>query len=115
MSDTHIDEHDLEENIWIHGKPVANLPSSEISMSEERKAFIHKALEFEIIDIRSYTGYKGDLIIEVTTMDPQAVLPLKQTAEALGMETASTKDVLLIYKVYCITSVTNAYDLKEDD
>jgi hypothetical protein len=112
--DHKIEEHDLEENMWIHGKPVANLPSSEISMSEERKTFIRKALEFEIIDIRSYTGYKGDLIIEVTTMDPHAVAPLKQTAESLGMETASTKDILFIHKIYCITPVTNAYDLKED-
>jgi len=115
MSDTKIDEHDLEENIWIHGKPVSHLPSSDVSMSEERKAFIRKALEFEIIDIRSYTGYKGDLIIEVTTMDPHAVAPLKETAEALGMESASTKDILLIYKIYCIAPVPNAYDLKEDD
>ena len=105
--------YDIEENVWIHGKPVANLASSETSMSEERKTFIRKALEYDIIDIRTYAGYKGDLLTEVTTMDASIVPPLKQLAEQLGMELAYTKDVLSIYKLYAIAPASSGYELKE--
>ncbi len=105
----------LEENIWVHGKPVANLPSSELSMSEERKSYIKKALEYDIIDIRTYAGYKGDLIIQVTTMDPAAVPALKALALDMGFETAATKDVLSVYKIYAISHLDTAYALKEED
>ncbi len=115
MSDTKIDEHNLEENIWIHGKPVANLASSEMSMSDERKAFIKEALKYDIIDIRTYAGYKGDLITEVTTMDAAVVPQLKAFAEDREMDLVYHKDVLSIYKIYAISPVENVYELKEDD
>ncbi|QOR62022.1 hypothetical protein ACM66Z_00615 [Sulfurovum sp. ST-21] len=115
MANESFSENALEENIWVHGKPVANLASSDCSMSKERKAFIRKALEYDIIDIRTYRGYKGDLLIEVTTMDPKVVQVLKKTAEELGMDTAFTKNILSIYKIYSITPSPGAYALKEDD
>ena len=104
----------IEENVWVHGKPVANLPSSEFSMSDERKAYIRKILEYDIIDIRTYVGYKGDLIIQVTTMDPVTVHALKDLALEMGFETAATKDLLSVFKVYVIAPADNTYALKEE-
>ena len=104
----------LEENVWVHGKPVANLPSSKFAMSDKRKSYIKKALEYDIIDIRTYVGYKGDLIIQVTTMDPLAVHALKDLAMEMGFETAATKDVLSVFKVYAIMPTDDTYTLKED-
>ena len=104
----------LEENVWVHGKPVANLPSSDFSMSDERKAYIRKVLAYDIIDIRTYAGYKGDLIIQVTTMDPATVPALKSLALDMGFETAATKDALSVYKIYAISHPDTAYTLKEE-
>ena len=105
-------ENESEEHIWTHGKSISRLPSSDNNMNDERKEIIRQALEFEIIDIRSYTGYKGDLLVEITTVDPDVTLSLKKIAESLGMEVVIQKDILTIYKVFCITPSSNTYDLK---
>ena len=101
-----------EEHIWSHGKSVSQFTSSENNMSNERKEIIRKALEFDIIDIRSYTGYKGDMLVEITTMDHDAALSLKKTAETLGLDVVIQQDIILLYKVFCIDLSSNTYDFK---
>jgi len=105
-------ESESEEHVWTHGKSISRLPSSDNNMNDERKEIIRQALEFEIVDIRSYTGYKGDLLVEITTVDPDVAQSLKKIAESLGMETVIQKDILTIYKIFCITPSSNVYDLK---
>ncbi len=112
MNDKPSDETESEEHIWSHGKSVSNFPSSDNDMNDERKEIIRQALKFDIIDIRTYTGYKGDLLVEITTIDPDVIRSLKKIAESLGMETVIQKDIVMIYKIFCITPSSNAYDFK---
>lgn len=112
MNDKPSDETESEEYIWTHGKSVSKLASSENNMNDERKEIIRQALEFDIIDIRSYTGYKGDLLVEITTVEPDVIRSLKKIAETLRLETVIQKDILAIYKIYCISPSSNAYELK---
>jgi len=100
------------EGIWSYGKSVAKLESSERSMGNERKEIIRRALEFDIIDIRSYAGYKGDLLVEITTMDPGVSKSIENIAKILGMETVTKQDILSVFQLFCITPSAEGYDLK---
>ncbi len=112
MNDETLNRAKVDEHIWGHGKSVSNFTSSENSMSDERKEIIRKALEFDIVDVRSYTGYKGDMLVEITTMDHDAALSLKKTAEILGLEVVIQQDIILLYRIFCISLSSNTYDLK---
>ena len=103
---------DVTENIWSYGKSISHLDSSENSMDDERKEIIRRSLGFDIIDIRSYAGYKGDLLVEITTMDFSVVESLKEIAVSLNMEIVSQKDVLSVYKIYCVSASQEGYELK---
>lgn len=112
-SDEIENEKSAEDHIWTHKKSVGKRTSSLHGMQVERKEFIRQALEFDIIDIRSYTGYRGDLLIEITTMKLDVAKTLKKIAESLGMEAVIQKDVLLMYKIYCISKPEHLYEFKE--
>jgi len=112
MNDKLPDETKIEDDVWTHGKSVSHLASSDNSMSDERKEIIRRALEFDIIDIRSYTGHKGDLLIEITTMESDVAKSLKEIAETLGLEIVVEKNILSIYEIYCISLSTSGYELK---
>ena len=112
MNDKSSDENQIEEHVWTHGKAVSHLTSSDNSMSDKRKKVIKHALEYDIIDIRSYRGYKGDLLIEITTMENSAAEAIKKIVEIIGLEVEVHKNVLSIYEVYCICPSENAYELK---
>jgi len=100
------------EGIWSNGKSISQLESSEGSMGDERKEIIRRALEFDIIDIRTYGGYKGDLLVEITTMDPSVAKSIENIAKILGIETVTQQDVLSVFRIFCITPSSEGYDLK---
>ena len=112
MNDKSSDENEIEEHVWTHGKAVSHLTSSDNSMSDKRKKVIKHALDYDIIDIRSYRGYKGDLLIEITTMENDVAEALKKIVEIIGLEVEVHKNTLSIYEVYCICPSENAYELK---
>lgn len=112
MNDGSSDENQIEDHVWTHGKAVSHLTSSDNSMSDQRKKMIKHALEYDIIDVRSYRGYKGDLLIEITTMDEDAVKALQKIAEIIGFEVEVHKNVLSIHEIYCICPSESAYELK---
>jgi len=101
-----------KEHIWANGKSVSQFTSSRNDMSDERKEIIRQALEFDIVDIRSYTGYKGDMLVEITTMNLDVSLSLKKIAESLGLEVVMQQDIISLYKIFCISLSSNTYDLK---
>ena len=98
--------------VWSSGRSASHLSSSQKGMSPARKEIIGQALSYEIMDIRSYTGYKGDLIIEITSLDPVVIQKLNHIALTLNFESSITTDTLLIHKLYCISPTENTYDLK---
>lgn len=93
-------------------KSASKLPSSDNTMDEKRREMIRKALDFDIIDVRSYAGYRGDLLVEFTTMEYDTVLSLKKIAEDLGLEVTVRENLLQVYQVYCIAITEDTYGLK---
>jgi hypothetical protein len=100
--------------IWEPNRTsVSKLPTSEHTMDETRREMIRKALDFDIIDVRSYAGYRGDMLAEFTTMEKDTVLSLKKIAEGLGLEVTVRQNPLQIYQVYCIAITEDIYGLKD--
>ena len=97
--------------MWLNKKHGSQLSSSEDSMSNVRREIIRQVLNLDIIDIRTYTGYKRDLLIEVTTMDPGVIYAIKGIADSFGVETSMAMDARSIHKIYCITPSVHAYEL----
>ena len=113
MNDNPSDETEHSgEDLWSERKAASGLTSSEHDMNDQRKDIIRQALAFDIVDIQSYTGYKGDLLVEITTMEPHVITSLKKAAEALTFETVIQKDIISLYKIFCISPSSNIYDLK---
>jgi len=106
------EDNENNQGIWSNGKSISQLESSEHSMVDERKEIIRRSLEFDIIDIRTYGGYKGDLLVEITTMDPSVAKSIENIAKILGMETVTQQDVLSVFRIFCITPSSEGYDLK---
>ena len=92
-------------------KSAATLPSSEHGMDDNRREIIRQALDLDIIDVRSYAGYRGDMLVEFTTMDKETVNTLHKIADTLGMEVVVRQDPLMVYQVYCISPNDTIYDL----
>ncbi len=98
---------------WEKESTVSALHSSDLDLCGIRRDMIRFALEHPIRDIRTYSGYKGDLLVEITTVDPSVVEILKAQAESLGMQTVvKNKNAIGIYEVYCITPDPHIYELK---
>lgn len=112
MNDRSSEENQKDDHVWTHGKAVSHLTSSDNSMNENRKKMIKHALEYDIIDVRSYRGYKGDLLLEITTMKDDVVNALTKIAEIIGFEVEVHKNVLSIFEIYCICPSESAYELK---
>ena len=102
------------EDLWSERKAASNLTSSEHDMSDQRKEIIRRALNFNIVDIRSYRGYKGDMLVEITSMENDVIRSIKSIAETLAFEVVIQKDIISLYKIFCISPSSNIYDLKDD-
>lgn len=84
-------------------------------MQEERKNIIRYALDYNIIDIHTYPGYKGDLVVRITVKDKNDVLAIRRYALSLGIKEVvikENKDVVQ-YEIYCVTEDEGAYHIKE--
>ena len=106
--------NDEDRTVWEYGRTPSSLEVSHQDMDETRKSMIRFALEqHPIRDIRTYAGYKGDLLVEITTPD-RALLPqLKEHAESLGMQVVIKERLdLNIHEVYCIVPDEDIYAIK---
>lgn len=108
-----------EENsasIWQNGKAVGALASSPSNMSQVRKDIIKFALGHEIKDIRTYAGYKGDLLVEVMATDLDVLHTISKWADNLGMDTVLKENPMTaIHALFCITPDEDVYSLVEPD
>ncbi len=96
-----------------YGKSASLLEASSEVMSDVRKAIIRYALDLPIRDIRTYSGYKGDLLVEITTGVDEILPKIKAHAESLGMETVVKERYdVRIHQIYCIVPDEDVYDLK---
>jgi len=97
-----------------YGKVASALEPSHDVMSDERKAIIRFALDYEIRDIRTYAGYRGDLLVEITSAQLAVIGRIEREAKRLGMDTVvKERPDVGIHELYCITPDEEVYGLKE--
>lgn len=84
-------------------------------MQEERKNIIRYALDYSVVDVHSYPGYKGDLVVRITVKDKDAVLKIRRYALDLGIKEVVIKENkdLSQYEIYCVTEDEGAYHIKD--
>ena len=85
-------------------------------MHQVRRDIIRYAINLEILDINTYSGYKGDLIVKITTSSKRDDVKnkIKAYARNLDMEVVVKDNKnILIYEIYCISEDDN-YALKLD-
>lgn len=86
-------------------------------MQVERKQLIRYALDLEIDDVVTYSGYKGDLVVKITTKDMNAVAKIRKFAMELDMKEVVVKQNsdLGKFEIFCITADEDVYNLKRDE
>ncbi|MDD2781041.1 hypothetical protein [Sulfuricurvum sp.] len=86
-------------------------------MQTERKKIIQYALDFDIEDINTYAGYKGDLIVKITTKDIHAVASIRHFTDELEIKEVVVKQNPHIeeYEIFCVTPDKEVYHLKTED
>lgn len=86
-------------------------------MQAERKKIIQYALEYEINDVNTYSGYKGDLIVKITTKDKNTALALRDFAISLSVKEVVIKQNLDLnrFEVFCVTPDKDVYHIKEEE
>ncbi len=98
---------------WDRESNISALHSSDLDLCGVRRDMIRFAMDYPIRDIRTYSGYKGDLLVEITTIDFSIIETLKAKAESLGMQTVvKKKNAIGLYELYFITPDPNIYELK---
>lgn len=86
-------------------------------MQAERKEMIRYALDLDIDDINTYSGYRGDLIVKFTTKDMHTVVAIRKYAMTLDLKEVVVKQNphLLEYEIYCVTPDAEVYHLKTEN
>ena len=86
-------------------------------MQAERKKIIQHALDFDIENINTYAGYRGDLIVKITTKDIHAVAAIRKYAEELELKDIVVKQNphIEVFEVFCVTPDTEVYHAKIED
>jgi len=107
-------KHIANQTPWDSSRSVSSLETAKSDLCSVRKDMIRFALEHPIHDIRTYSGYKGDLLVEITASTLAVLAVLKAYAESIGMETViKEKPSICIHELYCITPDPEIYRLKE--
>ncbi|MDD2267168.1 hypothetical protein [Sulfuricurvum sp.] len=86
-------------------------------MQAERKQIIRYALDYDIQDINTYSGYKGDLIVKIATKDMKAVVAIRKFAMDLSIKEVVVKQNAHLeqFEVFCVTPDKDVYHLKTEE
>lgn len=102
--ETHEEKYSHEGTFWENGRSIGDLEPSTQDMPQERKDVIKYALGLNIRDIRTYAGFKGDLLVEITSNDKEVIDKIKAWAENLDMKTVLKENPMIqLYEIFCIT------------
>lgn len=71
-------------------------------MQEERRKILQYALNLDILDVHTYSGYKGDLMVQIITKDEQAMNAIRDYALSLEIKEVVVKHSV-DYVLYCVT------------
>jgi len=101
---THEEKYSHEGTFWENGRSIGDLEPSTQDMAQERKDVIKYALGLNIRDIRTYAGFKGDLLVEITSHDKEVIDKIKIWAENLDMKTVTKENPMTqLHEIFCIT------------
>lgn len=83
-------------------------------MQEVRKDIIRYALGYKIENINTYGGYKGDLVLKISSRDVESVAAIQRYASKLNLVDLVVKNNpnLGVYEIFCITKDEQVYELK---
>jgi len=82
-----------------------------VEMNEKKKRLIKESLQYPVIDIITFQGYRGDEVVEITTMDEGAKMAIQTISRHLGFEIETRVDTLGITRMYNAIK-SDVYDLK---
>ena len=101
------DSFEVHSDDYAYGrKSVGKLETSTSNLSKLQKTIIKMSLEYDIIDIRTYAGYEGDLIVQIIAESKETLHQLKTTSKRLGMQSVLKKNhAMMTYELYCISTM----------
>jgi hypothetical protein len=84
-------------------------------MQGVRKQIIRFALDYEIEEINTYAGYKGDLVVKIVSKDIDAIAEIQKYANTLDILDVVVKHNphLMIYEIFCVTKDKEVYHVKD--
>jgi len=116
MSDNSENERNREGSFWENGRSIGDLPFSTHVMAQERKDIIKLALGLDIKDVRTYAGYRGDLLVEITASDLDILKKIQGWADNMEMKTVLKENPMtMIHELFCITEDEDVYALVEPE
>ncbi|MDO9055083.1 MAG: hypothetical protein Q7U69_00910 [Sulfuricurvum sp.] len=85
-------------------------------MQGTRKKIIRFALDYDIEDINTYAGYKGDLVVKIVSKDIDTIAEIQRYANESDILDVVVKHNphLMIYELFCVTEDKEAYHLKDE-
>lgn len=83
-------------------------------MQDVQKDIIRFVLDFDISNINTYSGYKGDLIVKVSTKNKSDVIDIRKYALSLGIKEVVIKEKIDTkqYEIFCVTIDDDVYTLR---
>jgi 5-formaminoimidazole-4-carboxamide-1-beta-D-ribofuranosyl 5'-monophosphate synthetase len=86
-------------------------------MQAERKKLIRYALDFDIENINTFAGYRGDLIVKITTKDIHTVAEIQKFANSLDLKEIAIKEnsSVKVYEIFCVTPDAEVYHTKTEE
>lgn len=83
-------------------------------MQEVQKKIIRFILDYDVHAINTYAGYKGDLIVKITTKNRSDVLEIRKYALSLDIKEVVIKEKLdtAQYEIFCVTADDGVYTLR---
>lgn len=85
-------------------------------MNGERKKILQYALNYEIEDVNTYAGYKGDLVVKIVSKNIDAIAEIQKYANTLDFLDVVVKHNphLLNYELFCVTEDKEVYHVKDE-
>jgi hypothetical protein len=86
-------------------------------MQIERKQIIRFALDYDISEVHTYSGYKGDLIVKIATKGKDAMMAIRKYALSLGIAEVVVKQnpAGFEFEIFCVTADDDVYHIKDDN
>lgn len=83
-------------------------------MQDIQKDIIRFVLDFDIYSVNTYSGYKGDLIVKITTHNRNDVIEIRKYALSLGIKEVVIKEKIDTkqYEIFCVTADDGVYTLR---